>query len=112
MKNLKTFIILFLFTTLYVSGQNQSSGNNKNVVVVITQTQTPKPHFADMDEPVAMYNTVTEELSVTLDTVHYSDYTITLVSGLIEVDYYPFSPLVCLPTASMGDVVTTTSCLF
>ena len=89
-----------------------TTGDLTSHAVILSGSGHPKPHYADVNPPVAMYNTVTEELSVTLDPVHYSDYTITLVSGLIEVDYYPFSSVVRLPTASMGDVVTNTSCLF
>ena len=105
-------LIITLIMTFGVSAQNNPDTDKKRKKIDLTTVSSPHPHYADVSPPVAMYNTVTEELSVTLDAVHYSDYTITLVSDLIEVDYYPFSPLVCLPTASMGDVVTTTSCLF
>ena len=96
------FVMLFCVNYVCVADEPDWGGSN----IPISMSGNTLPHYANISDPVAMYNTVTEELSVTLDAVHYSDYTITLVSGLIEVDYYPFSPLVCLPTASMGDVVT------
>ena len=111
-------LIIFLmalmasFTFTALADGDVPNGDNASAHIDISTVAHPKPHFADVTPPIAMYNTVTEELSVTLDPVHYSDYTITLVSGLIEVDYYPFSSVVRLPTASMGDVVTNTSCLF
>ena len=103
-KLLLLFIVLLAMPTIKANDSTLDEKDIKNVI--LSGSGHPKPHYADVSSPIAMYNTLTEELSVTLDAVHYSDYTITLVSDLIEVDYYPFSPLVCLPTASMGDVVT------
>ncbi len=65
----------------------------------------PTPRIYEAADPIAMYNIETQVLTITLDPVYYSDYTITLVSDLIEVDYYPFNSVVTLPTADMGDVV-------
>ena len=107
MREKKFIIILFFILTAFsLTAFDDPTGNPDKRKIDLSQTTVPMPHINEVANPVAMYNTVTEELSVTLDAVHYSDYTITLVSGLIEVDYYPFSPVVCMPTASMGDVVT------
>ena len=100
------FILLCAFTiTLMAFANENPNGEPSTNSVTLGQINHPKPHFADVADPVAMYNTVTQQLTITLDAVYYPEFTICLETEYTTLEYFCFTSVVCLPTTSLGDVV-------
>ena len=72
---------------------NGKPGQN---LIILNSTQHPH-HLIEVTDPVAMYNTATDVLTVTLDATYYGEYTITIESTLTTVDYYPTSATTVIP---------------
>ncbi len=81
---------------------DNTNGDKNRKAIDLTQSKPPKPARM-IDEPVAEYNTVTGTLTITLDAVSYSEYTIILSSGYANVDYYPTSSVVVFPASALSE---------
>ena len=76
----KFFLLIVLLSSLMMFAADNTNGDKNRKAIDLTQSKPPKPARM-IDEPVAEYNTVTGTLTITLDAVSYSEYTITLSSG-------------------------------
>ena len=99
---LKSLFFAVMLIALSVSAFDENNSEPSRKKIDITQTQSPKPQVM-VDEPVAEYNTVTGTLTITLDAVSYSEYTIILSSGYANVDYYPTSSVVVFPASALSE---------
>ena len=82
--------------------QDCPTGKPDTQHIDMSTLQMPKPARM-IDEPVAEYNTVAGTLTITLDAVSYSEYTIILSSGYANVDYYPTSAVVVFPASALSE---------
>ena len=98
----KLISLLIAFLTFSVLMADDKNGHGIMNQIEISQTKPPKPARM-IDEPVAEYNTVTGTLTITLDAVSYSEYTIILSSGYANVDYYPTSAVVVFPASALSE---------
>ncbi len=97
---------LILFMTLMpcsLSAVVQPNGEDDQTSIAISTVRSPKQHHF-VDIPEAEYNTVAGTLTITLDAVSYSEYTITLSSGYANVDYYPTSAVVVFPASALSEI--------
>ncbi|MBP3738828.1 MAG: hypothetical protein J6I72_07245 [Muribaculaceae bacterium] len=85
--------------------QNEPNGNIGRHGIDISGMKAPKPHMAEVTEPQAYYTVSTATLSIELDPVYYSQYTIILQSDYASLDYIVTSPVVNIPVGSLDSVV-------
>ena len=64
-KSLLFFFLVSALTTIYADDINGSGANQS---VILSQNQPPTPGIM-VDDPIAVYNTVTGMLTITLDAV-------------------------------------------
>ena len=108
---MKTFRFLLLFLFVFVVffktyATDEIYGDCDRREIVISQSQTPaKPHMAEVAEPQAFYTVSTATLSIELDPVYYSQYTIIIQSDYASLDYIVTSPVVNIPVGSLDSVV-------
>ena len=81
---------------------DDTNGSGARKGINLSQTRPPKPQVM-VDEPEAEYNTISGSLTITLDAVSYSEYTIILSSGYANVDYYPTSSVVVFPASALSE---------
>ena len=96
---MKRFLLLIVTCSMAISSWAQSNPNGPSGehCVVFTGTGIPHPRVGQVVSPIAMYNTVTDVLTITLDATYYGEYTITIESTLTTVDYYPISATTVIP---------------
>ena len=94
---------MFLFICFTSIANESPDGDKDRAHVDFSTINHPKPQIM-VDEPVAEYNTVAGTLTITLDAVSYSEYTITLSSGYANVDYYPSSSVVVFPASALSEI--------
>ena len=105
-------LIIFLmaltasFTFTALAGGDTPNGDNASAHIDISTVAHPCPRFADVTNPVVMYNTVTNVLTITLDATYYGEYTITIESDLTTVDYYPTSSTTVIPLTGADNSIT------
>ena len=98
----KIFSLLFLLLALMPATADDTNGSGARKGINLSQTRPPKPQVM-VDEPEAEYNTISGSLTITLDAVSYSEYTIILSSGYANVDYYPTSSVVVFPASALSE---------
>ena len=103
---MRTFLIfsLMLFCVNFMCMADEPDWGGANIP--ISMSGHPKPHFADVSDPIAMYNTATDVLTVTLDATYYGEYTICIETTLATYDYYPTSATTVIPLAYVEDNMT------
>ena len=102
-KGLLIASVTFIFTCLTSMANDTPDGEKDRTHIDLSTVNHPKPQIM-IDEPVAEYNTVTGTLTITLDAVSYSEYTIILSSGYANVDYYPTSSVVMFPATALSEI--------
>ena len=106
MKTVKLFLFLSFFVAIPLVSIAQTNGNTSNKPVVLQQSGYPRPRVIEVENPEAMYNTVTDVLTITLDATYYGEYTIIIESDLTTVDYYPTSSTTVIPLANADNSIT------
>ena len=96
------FMVMIAMTSLANDNINGDTGRKK---IDVSQTIPPKPQMASIYDPCAFYSESTATLSIELDPVYYTQYTIILESAYICVDYYVTSPVVNITVGSLDSVV-------
>ena len=99
----RMFCALLSIIALGVYAIDDSNHDGIRKKINLSEVKCPKPARM-IDEPVAEYNTVTGTLTITLDAVSYSEYTIILSSGYANVDYYPTSSVVMFPATALSEI--------
>ena len=99
------FLILAGFLAISSWGQNIPNGPPAERPVVLSGGGG-RPHQIEVGDPIAMYNAVTDVLTVTLDATCYGEYTITIESTLTTVDYYPTSATTVIPLTSADNNIS------
>ena len=108
---MKKFIYLFA-TILALNMPNNlsateeiSGDSDRREIVIINHKPIEAPHAMDIDDPIAHYTVSTATLSIELDPVYYSQYTIIIQSDYASLDYIVTSPVVNIPVGSLDSVV-------
>ncbi len=103
MKKKLSILLIAVLVSMGTSATNETNSDSNRKKINIGTIKVPKPARM-VDEPVAEYNTATGTLTITLDAVSYSEYTITLSSGYANVDYYPTSAVVVFPASALSEI--------
>ena len=105
MKNMnKRKILFFILAIVAVFCQAEDSINGEgNGRIVFDSVKIPVGRFSACIEPEAQYSP--SLLTVYLDPVYYSHYTIILQSDYASLDYIVTSPVVNIPVGSLDSVV-------
>ena len=98
-------LICFVLLTLQLFAADDIHGDNINGGINLSGIKAPKPHMVEMEEPQAYYTVSTATLSIELDPVYYSQYTIIIQSDYACLDYIVTSPVVNIPVGSLDSVV-------
>ena len=96
------FMVMIAMTSLANDNINGDTGRKK---IDVSQTIPPKPQMASIYDPCAFYSESTATLSIELDPVYYSQYTIIIQSDYACLDYIVTSPVVNIPVGSLDSVV-------
>ena len=104
MKNL-AMIMVFAIFGLAASAQESVNGDANRKAIQISGSQAPAPHMIDVDEPEAYYTISTATLTIELDPVEYSEFTIILSTAYANVDYVATSATVNIPVGALDDVI-------
>ena len=102
MKRLFFYFSLTL-VAISIAASDDLNSDSTRQVIDLTQISQPKPSVM-VDAPIAMYNTATGTLTITLDATYYSDYVITIEGDYASMDYYVTSPVVVFPASSLSEV--------
>ena len=104
----KSFLLIFLLMSSVVflvrAADDRNSESDRKIIHTGTLS-IPRPHMTEIAEPQAYYTVSTATLSIELDPVYYSHYTIILQSDYACVDYYVTSPVVNIPVGSLDSVI-------
>ena len=103
---IKTTLAIMLAMTMTFTtamANDEPDGNKDEALIHLSTTNIPAPNRM-IDEPIAMYNTATGTLTITLDATYYSDYVITIEGDYVSMDYYVTSPVVVFPASSLSEV--------
>ena len=103
MKNL--FLICFAVLSIQLFAADEINGDNTKKDVNFFDVKVPNPHMGEVVEPQAFYTVTTATLSIELDPVYYSQYTIIIQSDYACLDYIVTSPVVNIPVGSLDSVV-------
>ena len=103
-KKLAIFLVSFLTVFSFVYANDINSEQDKRLIH-IGQINVPRPHAFEVDEPVAMYVVSTQFVEITLDSSYYTDYTVSVVGACSAMQYAVTSPIIYIPTATLGNVV-------
>ena len=103
MKNL--FLICFAVLSIQLFAADEINGDNTKKDVNFFGVKVPNPHMGEIVEPQAFYTVTTATLSIELDPVYYSQYTIIIQSDYASLDYIVTSPVVNIPVGSLDSVV-------
>ena len=104
MKKLLNFLFLALLV-ITASATESNNGDNTRKGLDLNGVSAPKPHMTEIAEPQAFYTVSTATLSIELDPVYYSQYTIIIQSDYASLDYIVTSPVVNIPVGSLDSVV-------
>ena len=107
---MKTFqIFLISFAALMVSFPSKASdntnGDNDRRNIEVSQGIQPRPHMMEVAEPEAYYTISTATLTIELDPVEYSEFTIILSTAYANIDYVVTSATVNIPVGALDDVI-------
>ena len=104
MKLLKKILFSLLLCCLIQSNAQESINDQpgRNVVIL---NGTGQPRHLIEKIPEAYYSFVSATLSIELDPVYYSQYTIIIQSDYASLDYIVTSPVVNIPVGSLDSVV-------
>lgn len=107
---MKTFKLILLavlaITPFSVNATHDFNGQSDRRDIGLNLDPSPrKPRMADVGDPQAYYTVSTATLSIELDPVYYSQYTIIIQSDYASLDYIVTSPVVNIPVGSLDSVV-------
>ena len=105
MRNSYLSIICLALLPISVYAADGYNGDKVNGNINLSGINVPRPHLGEIAEPQAFYTVSTATLSIELDPVYYSHYTIVLQSDYACVDYYVTSPVVNIPVGSLDSVI-------
>ena len=103
----KSFLLMFLLMSsavFLVRADDRNSESDRKIIHTGTLS-VPRPHMTEIAEPQAFYTVSTATLSIELDPVYYSQYTIIIQSDYASLDYIVTSPVVNIPVGSLDSVV-------
>ena len=100
---IRILLLMFALTLITASANENPNKDGVQKRINLGQVNPSKPHIT-VDDPIAMYNTVTGTLTITLDATYYSDYVITIEGDYASMDYYVTSPVVVFPASSLSEV--------
>ena len=103
----KSFLLMFLLMSsavFLVRADDRNSESDRKIIHTGTLS-VPRPHMTEIAEPQAFYTVSTATLSIELDPVYYSQYTIIIQSDYACLDYIVTSPVVNIPVGSLDSVV-------
>ena len=98
-------LTLVLFSSFVCFSADDINGDKATQTIKLSGAGSPKPHMAEVAEPQAYYAVSTATLSIELDPVYYSQYTIIIQSDYASLDYIVTSPVVNIPVGSLDSVV-------
>ena len=102
----KTLLFTILAALAFISfAQESINGDKAKKDIEIQQSSISNPHMAEVAVPQAYYTVSTATLSIELDPVYYSQYTIIIQSDYASLDYIVTSPVVNIPVGSLDSVV-------
>ena len=101
------FIVLYALFGLITFASDHINGDQVRTVLDLSNIKipSPRPHMVEIAEPQAYYTVSTATLSIELDPVYYSQYTIIIQSDYASLDYIVTSPVVNIPVGSLDSVV-------
>ena len=103
MKFFQFSFLLIALVAVTANAGNDVNGNSDRREININQSDIPRlPHVA---EPEAYYTTTTATLSIELDPVEYSEFTIILSTAYACIDYVATSATVNIPVGALDDVI-------